>query len=331
MRISCALPSSSNVPDLGRLAERLGYFRLWCYDSPALYGDVWVALARLAERTDRIGLGPGVLVPSLRHPMVNAAAIATVADLAPGRLAVAIGSGFTGRLALGQRPVPWRDVEAYVRVLRSLLAGEDASWEGAVVRMLHGPGMGAARPVEVPILIGADGPKGLAVAAVVGDGVISARPLEAAAPLPWRAVMQWGTVLDPGEDLTDARVLAAAAPGAVIAYHATYALRGAGAVQRLPGGDRWLEVVEAAPEATRHLAVHEGHAVASNDADRRIAQDSRALWSRGLTGHADEIRRRADALDGLGVDEVVYQPAGPDLARELRAMAAALEVNGEEC
>ncbi|HVW33761.1 MAG TPA: LLM class flavin-dependent oxidoreductase, partial [Acidimicrobiia bacterium] len=111
MRISCALPSSSQVPEFGRLAEELGYFRFWCYDSPALYGDVWVALARLAERTSRIGLGPGVLVPSLRHPMVNAAAIATVAELAPGRLAVAIGSGFTGRMAIGQRPVPWRAVE----------------------------------------------------------------------------------------------------------------------------------------------------------------------------------------------------------------------------
>jgi 5,10-methylenetetrahydromethanopterin reductase len=329
MQISCAFPSSSDVPELGRLAEQLGYFRVWCYDSPALYGDVWVALARLAERTTRIGLGPGVLVPSLRHPMVNAAAIATVADLAPGRLAVALGSGFTGRLALGQRPVPWREVEAYVRVLRTLLAGEDAIWDGAVVRMLHAPGAGPPRPVEIPVLIGADGPKGLAVAAAVGDGVISARPMEAAAALPWKAVMQWGTVLDPGEDLLAARVQAAAAPGALIAYHAAYALRGADAVRRLPGGEDWLAVVEAEPEATRHLVVHEGHAVASNAADRNVADQSRALWSRGLTGGTDEIRRQADKLEGSGVDEVVYQPTGPDPARELSAMAAALGLRGE--
>ena len=317
------------MPELGRLAEDLGYFRVWCYDSPALYGDVWVTLARLAERTTRIGLGPGVLVPSLRHPMVTAAAVATVADLAPGRLAVAVGSGFTGRMALGQRPERWRDVEAYVRVLRSLLAGGDAEWDGGVVRMLHGADMGPARPIEVPVIIGADGPKGLAVAAAVGDGVISARPLDGAASLPWRAVMQWGTVLDAREDLGSPRVLAAAAPGAVIAYHAAYALRGAEAVRRLPGGDRWLEVIEANPEATRHLAVHEGHAVTANDADRRIAEESRPLWSRGLTGDADEIRRRADKLAGLGVDELVYQPSGPDPARELAAMAAALGLRGE--
>ena len=329
MRISCALPTSADAPELGVLAEGLGYHRVWCYDSPALYGDVWVALARLAERTTRIGLGPGVLVPGLRHPMVNAAAIATLAGLAPGRLAVAIGSGFTGRMALGQRPMPWRDVEEHVGVLRALLRGDETTWEGAVVRMLHAGGMVAPRPVDVPLLIGADGPKGLAVAAAVGDGLISARPMEAAAPLPWKAVMQWGTVFDPGEDLGSARVRAAAAPGAVIAYHAAYALRGADAVRRLPGGERWLAVIEAAPEEKRHLAVHEGHAVASHDADRTVAEESRVLWSRGLTGDADEVRLRAEKLDALGVDEIVYQPAGPDVPRELTAMATALGVRSE--
>ena len=56
--------------------------RAWFYDSPALYTDVWVQLCRAAERTERIALGPGVTVPSLRHPMTTAAAIATLVDLA---------------------------------------------------------------------------------------------------------------------------------------------------------------------------------------------------------------------------------------------------------
>jgi 5,10-methylenetetrahydromethanopterin reductase len=87
------------------LAEMLGYRRAWLYDSPALVTDVWMVLSRCAERTSRIGLGPGVLVPSLRHPMVNAAAIAELVNQAPGRVAVAIGTGFSGRLALGKRPM----------------------------------------------------------------------------------------------------------------------------------------------------------------------------------------------------------------------------------
>src|ERR1700739_1143973 len=103
MDISCAFATSSDTPPHVELAEALGYKRAWLYDSPALYPDVWMVLSRCAERTSRIGLGTGVLVPSLRHPMVNAAAIAELVGQAPGRVAVAIGSGFTGRVSVGQR------------------------------------------------------------------------------------------------------------------------------------------------------------------------------------------------------------------------------------
>jgi 5,10-methylenetetrahydromethanopterin reductase len=172
--ISCAFATSSDSPAHVAIAEELGYQRAWLYDSPAVYPDVWMVLSRCAERTSRIGLGPGVLVPSLRHPMVNAAAIAELVGQAPGRVAVAIGSGFSGRLALGKRPMLWRQVADYVRCLKALLAGETGMWDGATIRMLQLPGFGAKRPIDVPILIGADGPKGLAVAAELGDGVFSA-------------------------------------------------------------------------------------------------------------------------------------------------------------
>ena len=79
MEISCAFPTALDSPDHIVLAEELGYDRAWLYDTPQQSTDVWVTLALAAERTERIGLGPGVLVPSLRHPMVNAAATATAA------------------------------------------------------------------------------------------------------------------------------------------------------------------------------------------------------------------------------------------------------------
>src|SRR3954471_11949087 len=172
--LSAAFATSMDTPEHVRIAESLGYERAWLYDSPALYPDVWVALALAAERTSTIGLGPAVLVPSLRHPMTNAAAIATLCALASGRVAIALGAGFTGRYVLGQKPMRWTDVGDYVRTLRALLRGEDALWDGAVVSMLHPEGFGASRPVDVPILVGADGPKGLAVACELADGVFSA-------------------------------------------------------------------------------------------------------------------------------------------------------------
>ena len=145
MRLSCALVTNVESPEVIVEAERLGYSRAWLYDSPALYPDVWVALARVAEHTDRIGLGPAVLVPSLRHVLTQAAAIATLESLAPGRTVAAIGTGFTGRMALGQRPLPWRDVEEYVRNLRALLRGEQIEVEGSVVQMIPPAGFNSRR------------------------------------------------------------------------------------------------------------------------------------------------------------------------------------------
>jgi 5,10-methylenetetrahydromethanopterin reductase len=331
MDISCAFATSSDAPTHVQLAETLGYRRAWLYDSPALQSDVWMILSRCAERTSRIGLGPGVLVPSLRHPMVNAAAIAELADQAPGRAAVAVGSGFTGRFTLGKRPMPWREVAEYVRCLRALLAGETSEWDGAKIRMLHPPGFGAKRPVQVPILIGADGPKGLAVAAELGDGVFSA-----AVPQPdavkvadWRALLSFGTVLDEGEQLSSARVVDAAGPSAVVMYHVAYERGGAAAVDALPGGCEWRAAIEAYPETERHLAIHEGHLVKANPRDEPHVADLIPLASAAaLVGTAQQVSERVAGLGALGVTELVYQPAGSDIERELHAFASAMGLKG---
>jgi 5,10-methylenetetrahydromethanopterin reductase len=72
--LSCALNTSMDSPEHARIAEELGYERAWFYDSPAICADVWMQLGRAADRTERIGLGTGVFVPALRHPMVTATA-----------------------------------------------------------------------------------------------------------------------------------------------------------------------------------------------------------------------------------------------------------------
>ena len=329
MDISCAFATSSDTPAHAELAETLGYKRAWLYDSPALYPDVWMILTRCAERTSRIGLGPGVLVPSLRHPMVNAAAIAELAGQAPGRVAVAIGSGFTGRMALGQRAMPWRQVADYVRCLKALLAGETAEWDGAKIAMLQLPGFGARRPIDVPILIGADGPKGLAVAAELGNGVFSAAVPQADAIkiADWRALLCFGTVLDDGEDLTSPRAIDAAGPAAAVLYHAMYERGGADAVDALPGGQSWRAAIEAYPKNERHLAIHAGHLVKANPSDEpHIADLIPFASSMALTGTADQLPEKIAGLAALGITEIVYQPAGSDIGRELTVFASAADL-----
>ncbi|MYA52901.1 MAG: LLM class flavin-dependent oxidoreductase [Dehalococcoidia bacterium] len=319
MDISCAFPANSAAVEQAVLAEELGYERVWIYDSPALYHDVWVTLARIAERTERIGIGPGVLVPHLRHPMTQAAAITTLDELAPGRLAVALGAGFTGRLAMGQRMLTRREFELGVRQVMALLRGEVVEVDGAATQMLHSEGFAPSRPIEVPVLVNAQGPRGQQFARDIGSGVtVSFRPVPG---FSWCAVLSTGTVLEPGESPTSARAFEATAPSLAGRYHGL-AARGE-PLDPLPGGEEWAASIAGVPEGERHLEIHRGHLVELNEHDRR-AMDRQQLPPAQLTGTVDAIRERLARLEAGGATELMWQPMGPDIEREMRAFAQVL-------
>jgi 5,10-methylenetetrahydromethanopterin reductase len=320
MEVSCAFPTALDSPDNIALAERLGYHRAWLYDTPQQSPDVWMTLALAAQRTERIGLGPGVLVPSLRHPMVNAAATATLCALAPGRVAVAFGTGFTGRRAMGYGAIPWAFMDSYIRAYRGLLRGEVVEWEGAHMQMLHPDGHAPARPIEVPVLVAALGPKGNMVARQRGDGLFATLQMPAfMTDYSWTAFLAWGTVLSTGENNDSDHARLAAGPGWALSLHGAYEFGGPDAVRTLPGGDEWMQVVEKAPEHQRHLAVHTGHCVALNAADEASwrAGGSSTLQNVTLSGTRDQIRRALDDYGSRGVTEIVFQPCGPDIQGEL--------------
>jgi 5,10-methylenetetrahydromethanopterin reductase len=289
------------------------------YDSPALYGDIWMIAALCAARTSRIGLGPGVLVPNLRHPLTQASAIATLEQLAPGRVAVAIGTGFTGRMAMGQKPLTWAYTRRYVEQLRALLRGEQVEVDGALVQMLHADEHAPKRPIATPIVIGANGPKGMAVARELGDGVMTVGSGEPT--FDWCAALAFGTVLDDGEDSGSARVLSAAGPGSDgrVPRHVR---RRSELGRRIAGRRRVAGSHRGSAGTARHLAVHEDHLVRVTDRDRPLLNGD-LVKAFTWTGKRDEIRMRLDALEASGVSEILYAPMGPDVPRELDAFMIA--------
>jgi 5,10-methylenetetrahydromethanopterin reductase len=265
-----------------------------------------------------------VLVPSLRHPMVNASATASLAALAPGRVAVAFGTGFGGARALGAAPASWSYVRDYVIAFRGLLNGDTVDWRNARIRMMHPPGHAPARPIDVPILIAAQGPKGLAVATELADGLFTVfGETRSASQFDWAALALQGTVLTDGEDLNSARVQAAVGPGNAVAYHATYEF--GGDVTSLPGGDVWLDTINQAPAEERHLAVHDQHLIGLNRADTAAwaAGSWQAIPQTTLTGTAQDIGHRIRDIGTQGVTEIIYQPTGPDIPGELEAFVNA--------
>jgi 5,10-methylenetetrahydromethanopterin reductase len=126
-------------------------------------------------------------------------------------------------------------------------------------------------------------------------------------------------VLDEGEALDSEHARLAGGPGWALAYHGAYEFGGPDAVRQLPGGERWLAVIDQKPAAERHLTVHSGHCVELNEADQ-------AAWDAGghsiltdvtISGTRDQVRRNLDDLAARGVTEIVFQPCGPDVKTEL--------------
>jgi 5,10-methylenetetrahydromethanopterin reductase len=326
--LSVAFATTLDTPRHVELAEQLGFCRAWLYDTPQQSPDVWMMLALAAQRTSFIGLGPGVLVPSLRHPMVNVAAAAALEQLAPGRVAVGFGTGHSGRRAMGQPPVTWSYMSRYIYAFRELLRGATVEWEGAQLRMLHTAASRPPMPIDLPIYISAVGPRGIGVARQLADGLfIGAGVPDGTGDFVAVAFLGLGTVLGETESPSDERVRRAAGPGLMQAFHFAYELGGPAGVAGFPGGPEWVAAVESAPGQYRHFAVHEGHLMHLNAADQ-AAWDAGAhvlVGSASLSGTADELREKIIQLAASGVTELVYQPAG-DIHRELESYAAAVNL-----
>jgi 5,10-methylenetetrahydromethanopterin reductase len=263
-----------------------------------------------------------VLIPSYRHPVAQASAIATLEHIAPGRLMVAFGTGFTGRIALGQKPLSWESMRRHLLQVRALVRGEAVDIDGGMAQLLASPGLLPDRPIRTPLLLAAQGPRGRAVAKEIADGLVAlGNPGQGFDPC---LVSVSGTVLDPGETAKSPRVRAAVAPLLSTIYHSTLA-RDPEAVRRLPNGQAWLDSVMKVPEQIRHLVVNRGHNWdVSNGHDELI--DTAAAEQMTFTGTPEALRARLAKLEAAGATGVIFGTSGTDVERELYAFARLVDL-----
>src|SRR4051794_1546554 len=177
MRFAIAIPTDAESWRVVRRAEELGFARAWFYDTQMLSADPFVAMAAAAMKTTRIRLGTGVLIPSNRLAAVSANAFASLNKLAPGRIDFGIGTGFTGRRAMGLGAVRLAAMEEYIRIVQALLRDEtvEAEIEGKrrLIRLLN-PELGLINTRDpVPLYIAATGPRARALTAKLGAGWIT--------------------------------------------------------------------------------------------------------------------------------------------------------------
>lgn len=121
--------SPRRAGDFAERAERLGWDGMAVVDSQNLSGDVYVALAAAASRTERLGLATAVTNPVTRHPAVTASAIASVNALSNGRATLGIGRGDSSLAHLGRAPASVKVFASYLDALQSYLRGDPVPFE----------------------------------------------------------------------------------------------------------------------------------------------------------------------------------------------------------
>ena len=161
-------PPYQRMIELFQLAEGLGFDYAWTYDSHVLWQESMPTLALAADRTERIKLGHMVTNPGTREPTVLASAYATLQDISDGRMVMAIGRGDSARRYIGQQPVPVGRFEKALTMIKPFMNGETVHWNDKDIELAWV--RKELPPIEM--YVAGYGPKALAVAGRVGDGVI---------------------------------------------------------------------------------------------------------------------------------------------------------------
>ncbi|MEM4575878.1 MAG: 5,10-methylenetetrahydromethanopterin reductase [Candidatus Nezhaarchaeales archaeon] len=153
-------------------AENAGFDYVWVTDH---YSNrcVYVALAVAALNTKNVKLGTGVTNPFHVHPAWTASAIATLSEVSNGRAVLGLGPG--DRSTLGQIGIsfekPLSAVREAVEIIRRLWAGETVNFTGDVFNLSNAK-LSFKPSTQIPVYIGAQGPKMLELAGAIGDGVL---------------------------------------------------------------------------------------------------------------------------------------------------------------
>ncbi len=321
---------------LAVFAESLGYDSIWFGDSQMIWSDVYATMALAAHNTSRIRVGSGVSIAGPRIPPVAANAIATINQLAPGRVHMAIGTGHTAMRTMGFDPLKAKAFREYVRVLSALLRGEPVSfsWEGETHEIAHmhrGEGFFDFEH-KIPLYVAANGPLGCKTAGLYGDARVAimeglgqfarstAQVRQAAGqagrelpePFP-QAMLVSALVIRPGETLASERVIDAVGAEVMAFIHYWWeALIQTGAEPAIPDPcrDVWEEFKRFVRELNLpvdelHRRIHGGHCTYLREEERRFVTPEMIAASSPLIGPPDEIIAHLRAYEAAGLDEIV--------------------------
>ncbi len=176
MRFSLRLNNDLKISEyiaLAQMAEAVGFDQLWVSNDLFLRSDL-VILAAVAQATQHIQLGTGILNPYTINPAEMAMLAATMDELSGNRfnLGIAAGAGEFLKWVGIEQTKPLAATRETILAVRQLLAGERVEMRGEFLRWTGEAYLRFVAPRVTPIYIGAMGPKMLTLAGELADGVL---------------------------------------------------------------------------------------------------------------------------------------------------------------
>ncbi|MGR8947076.1 MAG: LLM class flavin-dependent oxidoreductase [Gammaproteobacteria bacterium] len=320
-------------------AEDLGYDSLWIPDSQMIWSDCYAALALVAENTSRIRIGTGVAISGTRIAPVTAHSIASINQLAPGRVFLGLGTGHTAMRVMGMPPMKIGEFREYVRVVRALLDGEQIEYtlngKTRTIGFLHQDMGFFDLKNRIPIYLAANGPRALKTAGEMADGLISvfneqpavlqhnlslvregANSVSRELPAPFPTATITAVIpLQDDEPINSERVIDEAGPWAVAALHFIWELyqqsQDESVVPPAYHGifEEYCNHVKAmkTPDNKKYLEVHNGHGTFIVPAERRFMTPE-VLEASCLIGKPLALIDKLKFAEQHGLTEVTIVP-----------------------
>jgi 5,10-methylenetetrahydromethanopterin reductase len=334
MDFGIAIPTWADSWKVTQRAEELGFSHAWFYDTQMLSADCFVAMGAAAVHTKKIRLGTGVLVPSNRIAPVTANALASLNQLAPGRIDFGVGTGFTARRAMGFGAIKVKDMETYVHQVYGLLRRETVEFEmegqTRKIRFLNPelPVFNTTDPIALHF--SAFGPRTRALTAKfkagwidfvgkVENGVKEVQAMreawtQAGHPIGdlQATAFALGCVLQDGEPADSERAMAQAGPRAAVMLHraadeALAGLKPGVAMLSTPEIDGYVEVARGfEPKDAPYLENHRGHLMFVKEQEKKFVT-AKMIAETSFTASEAEIKQRIEALRGAGYTQFTIQ------------------------
>ncbi len=167
--------------EMVKYAEEKGFSEIWQADT-RLARDCVVMMSAFLAETKRLRFGSGVLPIWTRNPAVIAATWSTMWELAgtiDGQSRVMLGLGawwepIAGRVGV-KREKPLAAMREHIEAIRQLFTMEEVTYQGEFVkldRIKLDVAFGDTSPRNIPLYIGATGPKMLEMAGEICDGAV---------------------------------------------------------------------------------------------------------------------------------------------------------------